>query len=102
MVDDKADEIAPEPERPRRAPPTLDLDAIEISDETRQANADDAAVKPSREAPSRFAPPVSSALVAAIVGAGSAALVLWTMGWPGEPAPAPQPPDRKSTRLNSS
>ena len=94
MVDDKPDEIAPEPERPKRAPPTLDLDAIEISDETRQAGADDAAVKPVREAPSRFAPLASSALIAAIVGAGAAALVLWTMGWPGDakqpPAAAPQ------------
>jgi len=92
MVDDKPEEIAPEPERPKRAPPTLDLDAIEISDETRQAGADDAAVKPAREARSRFAPLASSALIAAIVGAGAAALVLLTMGWPGDPAPAPQPP----------
>ena len=36
---------------------------------------------------------VSSAIVSAIFGAGAAALVVWTMGWPGEtapPAPAPQ------------
>src|ERR1051325_47855 len=89
MVDDKPDEIAPEPERPKRAPPTLDLDAIEISDETRQADAADAAPKPGRERSSRLVPLVSSAPGAAIVGAGAAALVLWTMGWPGEPAKAP-------------
>jgi hypothetical protein len=89
MVDDKPDEIAPEPERPKRAPPTLDLDAIEISDETRHADAADPAPKPGRERSSRFAPLVSSALVAAIVGAGTAALVLWTVGWPGEPAKGP-------------
>ena len=91
MVDDKPDEIAPEPERPKRAPPTLDLDAIEISDETRQVGADDGTVKPAREASSRFAPFVSAALTGAIFGAGAAALVLWTMGWPGEPAKGPPP-----------
>src|ERR1043165_7263873 len=92
MVDDKPDEIAaaPEPERPKRAPPTLDLDAIEISDETRQADAADPAPKAGRERSSRFAPLVSSALVAAIVGAGTAALVLWTEPAKGPPAAAPQ------------
>jgi hypothetical protein len=96
MVDDKPDEIAPEPERPKRAPPTLDLDAIEISDETRPADAVDAAPKPARQ-PSRFAPLMSSALVAAVFGAGAAALVLWSVGWPGEPAPAPQPAPQVNT-----
>src|SRR5437868_12389525 len=94
MVDDKPDEIGPgpDPERPKRAPPTLDLDAIEISDETTQADAADAIVKSSRERSSRFAPLLSSALVAAIFGAGAAALVLWTMGWSREPAQAPPAP----------
>jgi hypothetical protein len=95
MVDDKPDEIAPvpDPERPKRAPPTLDLDAIEISDETQQqAGAADAAVKPAGERSSRSAPLVASALVAAIFGAGAAALVVWSMGWrQGEPARAPVP-----------
>ena len=92
MVDDKPDEIAaaPDPERPKRAPPTLDLDAIQISDETQQADAADAAAEPPREPSSRFAPLLSSALVAAIFGAAAAALVIWTAGWPGKPAPAPQ------------
>jgi hypothetical protein len=89
MVDDKPDEIAPEPERPKRAPPTLDLDAIEISDETQHGDAAAATPKPGRERSSRFAPLVSSALVAAIVGAGAGALVLWTLGWPGKPAKEP-------------
>src|ERR1043166_6350116 len=89
MVDDKADEIAPEPERPKRAPPTLDLDAIEISDETRHADAADTVPKPGRERSSRFAPLLSSEQIAAMVGAGAGALVLWTMGWPGEPAKEP-------------
>jgi hypothetical protein len=97
MVDDKADEIDPASGRPKRAAPTLDLDAIEISDETRQADAADATVKPAAERSSRFAPLASSALVAAIFGAGSAALVIWAMGWPGEPAPASQPAPQVNT-----
>jgi prefoldin subunit 5 len=92
MADDKPDEIAPgpNPERPKRAPPTLDLDAIEISDETTQGGAADPAVKPEARS-SRYAPLLSSALVAAIFGAGTAALVLWSMGWSREPARAPAP-----------
>src|SRR4051812_33375342 len=86
MVDDKPDEIDSASGRPKRAPPTLDLDAIEISDETQQAGAADARMKQAAERSSRFAPLAASALVAAIFGAGSAALVIWAIGWPGEPA----------------
>src|SRR3954468_20123021 len=92
MVDDNPDEIASAAERPKRAPPTLDLDAIEISDETQQAAAADAAAKPAGERPSRFAPLLSAAIVSAIFGAGAAAFVLWTAGWPGQPAAAPPAP----------
>jgi hypothetical protein len=95
MVDDKPDDIGPQadPDRPKRAPPTLDLDAIEISDETQRADAADAVPKPARERSWPLGTIVSSAIVSAIFGAGAAALVVWTMGWPGEivaPAPAPQ------------
>jgi hypothetical protein len=95
MVDDKPDDTGPQADldRPKRAPPTLDLDAIEISDETQQADAADAAGKPARERSWPLGTIVSSAIVSAIFGAGAAALVVWTMGWPGEtasPAPAPQ------------
>jgi hypothetical protein len=95
MVDEKSDDTGPQADldRPKRAPPTLDLDAIEISDETQQAGAADAAPKPARERSWPLGMIASSAVVAAIFGAGAAALVVWTMGWPGEtapPAPAPQ------------
>jgi hypothetical protein len=90
MVDDKPEDIGPQPDlnRPRRAAPTLDLDAIEISDETQNADAGNAADKPRPARP--VAAILSSALVAAIFGAGAAAAVVWTMGWPGGAArPAP-------------
>ena len=95
MVDDKSDDTGPQAglERPKRAPPTLDLDAIEISDETQQADAAQSAPKPARERSLPLGTIASSAIVSAIFGAGAAALVVWTMGWPGEtapPAPAPQ------------
>jgi hypothetical protein len=95
MVDDKPDDSGPQADldRPKRAPPTLDLAAIEISDETQQADAADAAGKPARERSWPLGTIMSSAIVPAIFGAGAAALVVWTMGSPGKtapPAPAPQ------------
>jgi hypothetical protein len=95
MVDDKPDDSSPQAgsDRPKRAPPTLDLAAIEISDETQHADAADAAAKPARERSWPLGTIMSSAIVSAIFGAGAAALVAWTMGSPGEttpPAPAPQ------------
>jgi hypothetical protein len=95
MVDDKPEDTGPSPElnRPRRDPPTLDLDAIEISDETRHAAAADAAEKPGRARSWPLAAMLSSAIVSAICGAAAAALVVWLAGWPSEtaaPVPAPQ------------
>jgi hypothetical protein len=95
MADDKPDDIGPQADldRPKRAPPTLDLDAIEISDETQPADAANAEDKPGRAWSWPLAAIMSSAVVSAIFGAGAAALVVWTMGWPGKaapPAPAPQ------------
>src|SRR2546423_15284767 len=95
MVDDKPEDAgaAPELNRPRRDPPTLDLDAIEISDETQHADAANAGDKPGRAWSWPLAAIMSSAIVSAIFGAGAAALVVWTMGWPGKSAPpAPPPP----------
>jgi hypothetical protein len=94
MVDDKPDDIGPQADlnRPKRAAPTLDLDAIEISDETQHADAGNAEDKPGRARSWPLAI-MSSAIVSAIFGAGAAALVVWTIGWPGEatpPTPAPQ------------
>jgi hypothetical protein len=95
MVDDKPEDTGPSQDlnRPRRDPPTLDLDAIEISDETQRAAAADAGEKPGRARSKPSAAILSSAIVSAIFGAAAAALVVWLAGWPGEtapPAPAPQ------------
>jgi hypothetical protein len=103
MVDDKPDDSGPQPDldRPKRAPPTLDLDAIEISDETQQADAADAALKPARERSWPLRTIMSSAIVSAIFGAGAAALVVWTMGWPGEAAPPPPAPQANNAAVEA-
>jgi hypothetical protein len=105
MVDDKPDDIGPQADlnRPKRAPPTLDLDAIEISDETQHAGAENADEKPTRvrSAPGLSAAVISSAIVSAIFGAGAAALVVWTMGWPGEPASPAPPPQTNNAAIDA-
>jgi hypothetical protein len=44
---------------------------------------------------------MSSAIVAAIFGAGAAAAVVWTMGWPGEAAPPAPPPQVNNAALDA-
>jgi hypothetical protein len=99
MVDDKPEDPGPQADlnRPKRAPPTLDLDAIEISDETRQPDTANAGETPGPARSRPLAAVISSAIVSAIVGAGAAALVVWLAGWPGEtPPPASPPPTRNA------
>jgi hypothetical protein len=102
MVDDKPEDTAPQPDlnRPKRAAPTLDLDASEISEETQSADAANAGETPG---PARSMRPlasiISSAIVAAIFGAGAAAAVVWTLGSPAAP-PAP-PPQANNAALDA-
>ena len=103
MVDDKPDHIGPQPDlgRPKRAAPTLDLDAIEISDETQQTDAANAEAKPGRARSSPLAAIMSSALLSAIFGAGAAALVVWLAGWPGETPPPAPPPQTSNAAIDA-
>jgi hypothetical protein len=95
MVDDRPEDMEPSPDsgRAKRAPPTIDLEATEISGETQNAGTGD---QPRRSFPWPSRAAMSSAVVAAVSGAGAAALVIgvaWFLGWPGEvapPAAAPQ------------
>jgi hypothetical protein len=106
------DAATPESGRPRRAPPTIDLDASEISSETRKAEADpapqetvrpaSASVEPDaaefaseKPAPEKPRPaPISPWVIAPVSGAVAAALVIgvgWMLGWPPvQPAATPQ------------
>jgi hypothetical protein len=88
MVDDRPEDAGPSAEsgRPKREGPTIDLEATEVSGETQQAGPDPGAgARPDEPAPPRSSPSAAaSATIAAIVGAGAAALVIgaaWFLGW---------------------
>jgi hypothetical protein len=94
MVEDSPEHIEATTEqgRARRAPPTIDLEATEVSGETPSAGA--AAEPPAPSSPGGARSAMSSAVIPALSGACAAALVLgvaWLSGWPGE-APAPAAP----------
>jgi hypothetical protein len=102
MVDDRPETTGspPDSDRPKRAPPTIDLKATEVTSETAPAS-DGAAPEAEPEAPSaspdaQAAPaPVSPWIVAPVSGAVAAALVIgvgWILGWPAiQPAAPPAP-----------
>ena len=111
MVDDRPEDTGslPDPGRPKREPPTIDLEATEVSSETKSA-AEASSEAPSEPSPEptpearrrchrsmRRAPrPVSPWIVAPVSGAVAAALVIgvgWMLGWPAiQPASAPPAP----------
>jgi hypothetical protein len=107
MVDDRPEDTGslPGEGRPKREPPTIDLEATEVSSETKSSGeappepaaeptpevaAASTAEPPVAEQPSR---PVSPWIVAPVSGAAAAALVIgvgWMLGWPAiQPASAP-------------
>jgi hypothetical protein len=104
MVDEMPDENGPEPGRPKRAPPTIDLEASEVSSETRAAGGDAPPERPFGEPPADeisppLSPPISAPIspwvIAPISGLVAAALVIgvaWMLGWPAVVAPSVAPP----------
>src|SRR6195256_7028043 len=89
MVEDRPEDTEPTVDsgRAKRAPPTIDLEATEISGETQNAGA---GAEPKRSLPWPSRAAVFAAVVAVVSGAGAAALVIavaWLAGWPGEGAP---------------
>jgi hypothetical protein len=119
MVDDRPEDTGslPDSGRPKREPPTIDLEATEVSSETRSAAeaspaeaspeaASEPSPEPTPEAPSVppvDAPPsrpVSPWIVAPVSGAVAAALVIGVgsmLGWPAiQPASAPPAPQLSS------
>src|SRR6202165_5020869 len=84
MVDDNPEDTTPSPDsgRAKRAPPTIDLEASEVSGETRNAGGDAQPEHISREPP---AAAISPWVIAAVSGAVAASLVIcvgWILGWP--------------------
>jgi hypothetical protein len=106
MVEDKPEDSEPLPEmaRAKRAPPTIELQASEVSDETRNetrseikdpAEQGDAGDKPDRSSARPQRASLSAAVISAVSGACMAALVIaaaWLLGWPGDTAPSAAPP----------
>jgi hypothetical protein len=101
MVDDRPEDgTLAESSRPRREPPTIDLQATAVSEAAKaeakeaQAEAEPAAAEPAPEAAPQPAQPISPWAIAPISGAVAAALVIgvgWVLGWPAVQAPAPAP-----------
>src|SRR3954470_10652616 len=114
MVDDRPEETGslPDSGRPKREPPTIDLEATEVSSETKGAAgaASEATPEPVAEPTPEAAKasveeppvagtssrPISPWIVAPVSGAVAAALVIgvgWMLGWPAiQPASAPPAP----------
>ncbi|MDP3693949.1 COG4223 family protein [Bradyrhizobium sp.] len=101
MVDDRPEATGASPEtgRARREPPTIDLEATEVSADTpndTQNAAAGAEPDPEPAPPRASTGAISAAIIAAVSGASAAALLLgaaWFAGWPAATAPtvpAPQ------------
>jgi hypothetical protein len=102
MIDDRPEDAGPAPDsgRAKRAPPTIDLEASEISGDTRKAGGEPqpepASETTSREpatAPGSSA--VSAWVIAMVSGAVAASLaiaVAWVLGWPPVPTIPPAAP----------
>jgi len=107
MADDEPkDAGGPDAGRPKREPPTIDLDASEVSGETRaaaeakaeaasEARAEATEPEPAAATPSKpISPPISPWVIAPFAGAVAAALVIavgWMLGWPPVQAPPAAP-----------
>jgi hypothetical protein len=80
------DATPPDSGRPKRAPPTIDLEASEVT----APDADAGGAKPAGGASRLSSVAIPPFVVAAVSGAIAAALVMalaWTVGWPAETAP---------------
>ncbi len=98
MADDRPQDVDPAPDlgRPKRPPPTLDLEATEVTGAAADANRGGSATSAGTPPPAgprtqRFGTAAISALTGA-VAAGLVIAVVWLAGWPGQAvAPAVEP-----------
>jgi hypothetical protein len=112
MVDDRPEDTGSkaDPERPKRAPPTIDLEATDVSTEPQQtasaaAPEPESEPQPSTPAPAAPAPqPVSPWIIAPVSGAAAAALVIgvgWMLGWPAiQPVTVPPAPQINAAAID--
>jgi hypothetical protein len=88
MVEERPEDTEPSPDsgRAKRAPPTIDLEATEVSGEPRNPAGD---AEPERSSEMPAATVISPWVIAAVSGAVAASLVIcvaWILGWPAVPA----------------
>jgi len=93
MVEDRPEDIESSPDsgRAKRAPPTIDLEATEVSGADSNTGSGG---EPRRSFRWPWLAAIPPTIVSAASGAGAAALVVvlaWLLGWPGGPVP-PAPP----------
>lgn len=118
MVADRPEDTGslPDSSRPKREPPTIDLEATEVSSEPRAAAEASAAETPepsSEPAPESptispvdapAARPVSPWIIAPVSGAAAAALVIgvgWMLGWPPVQPPSTPATSQLSANIDS-
>jgi len=113
MDEERPEDASPPPDsgRAKRAPPTIDLDASEVSGETKGTDgateaATDAGAQPRRSFRRSFPwlSAISATLTAAVTSAVTAALVVavaWGVGWPGETAPTPTSPQANASAIDT-
>jgi hypothetical protein len=117
MADDSPEALPPSPDpgRAKRAPPTIDLEASEVSGEIRKPDPEpepgpEAGPGPGPE-PQSEPPPqkpsrggISAGLIGAVTGAIAAALVVaavWFSGWPGTPIPLEPTPQADTSAVDA-
>ena len=131
MADDKPEDagLAPESGRAKRTPPTIDLEATEVSTQpqdvtgepeaqssaeqpkSEQAGVEDAKVETTKAEPERGEAQVQAAsaaispwVIAPFSGAVAAAVVIavgWLLGWPAVEAPPPATPQVTSAAVDA-
>jgi hypothetical protein len=110
MDEDRPEQPLPPPDsgRARRPPPTIDLEASEVSGETQGASAGAQPRRSFLRNPWSFTWPFpwpsSATLTAAVTGAVAAALVIavaWMAGWPGETAPPMTSPQGNAAAIDT-
>jgi hypothetical protein len=110
MVDDRPEDSGPSPDsgRPKREPPTIDLEASEVTSETQNSGSlDSGSHAPPEHAPKEPSAATSASpspwVVAAISGAVAASLVIgvgWILGWPEVPPTAPAAPQVNAATID--
>jgi len=97
MVDDSPEDtqLPPDSGRAKRAPPTIDLEATEVTGEPRNAGGGAQQESTSEGTSAAISAAISPWVIAPVSGAVAAALVIgvgWILGWPAVPPVTPAAP----------